>query len=103
MSRPLLITDCDEVLLHMVSHFRDWLGEAHDVEFAFETGQFAEALTDRNSGEAAAAEAPVTSAGRNRRRPHCISGDGCSGPDPGCRRPRRCTLVTAHSDTLRRR
>ena len=56
MSRPLLITDCDEVLLHMVSHFRDWLNEAHDVDFAFETGQFAEALTDRRSGEALAAD-----------------------------------------------
>ena len=56
MSRPLLITDCDEVLLHMVSHFRDWLGEAHDVDFAFETGQFAEALTDRRSGEALGAD-----------------------------------------------
>jgi hypothetical protein len=51
VSRPLLITDCDEVLLHMVSHFRDWLGEAHDVDFAFETGHFAEALSDRRSGE----------------------------------------------------
>ena len=51
MSRPLLITDCDEVLLHMVSHFRDWLGEAHEVEFAFETGKFDDALTDRRSGE----------------------------------------------------
>ena len=50
-SRPLLITDCDEVLLHMVSHFRDWLGEAHQVEFAFETGKFADALTYRRSGE----------------------------------------------------
>ena len=49
--RPLLITDCDEVLLHMVSHFRDWLGEAHEVDFAFESGQFAEALSDRRSGE----------------------------------------------------
>jgi len=54
--RPLLITDCDEVLLHMVSHFRDWLGEAHEVDFAFETGQFAEALTDRRSGEALGAD-----------------------------------------------
>ena len=27
MSRPLLITDCDEVLLHMIAHFRDWLAE----------------------------------------------------------------------------
>ena len=31
--KPLLITDCDEVLLHMVRHFGDWLGEAHDIEF----------------------------------------------------------------------
>ncbi len=29
MSRPLVVSDCDEVLLHMVSHFRDYLGEAH--------------------------------------------------------------------------
>ena len=27
MNRPILITDCDEVLLHMVRHFSDWLGE----------------------------------------------------------------------------
>ena len=52
MSRPLLITDCDEVLLHMVSHFRDWLGEVHEVDFAFETGKFEDALTDRRTGEA---------------------------------------------------
>ena len=51
MSRPLLITDCDEVLLHMVAHFQDWLRQAHDVDFAFETGRFAEALTHRPSGE----------------------------------------------------
>lgn len=51
MSRPILITDCDEVLLHMVSHFRDWLDEAHNVDFAFETGEFAEALSDRGTGE----------------------------------------------------
>jgi len=31
--RPLLITDCDEVLLHMVSHFAAWLDETHDVDF----------------------------------------------------------------------
>jgi hypothetical protein len=51
MSRPLLITDCDEVLLHMVSHFQQWLGEEHDIDFAFETGEFAGALTERGSGQ----------------------------------------------------
>ena len=33
MTRPLIITDCDEVLLHMVVPFRQWLDEAHDVHF----------------------------------------------------------------------
>ena len=49
MSRPLLITDCDEVLLHMVAHFAAWLDEKHDVHFDFESGQF-DAMTDRRSG-----------------------------------------------------
>jgi hypothetical protein len=48
--RPLLITDCDEVLLHMVAHFQQWLDERHDIDFAFETGSFAEALTHRGGG-----------------------------------------------------
>jgi len=51
VNRPLLITDCDEVLLHMVSHFDDWLGEAHGIRFAFETGNFGGAMTDMVSGE----------------------------------------------------
>lgn len=45
MSRPLLITDCDEVLLHMVSHFADWLDAEHRVHFDLESGRFADALT----------------------------------------------------------
>ena len=32
MKRPLLITDCDEVLLHMVAPFGQWLDEAHDID-----------------------------------------------------------------------
>ncbi|MES2288696.1 MAG: HAD family hydrolase [Pseudomonadota bacterium] len=51
MSKPLLITDCDEVLLHMVSHFRDWLADEHDVDFAPFTGDFSGALRRRPSGE----------------------------------------------------
>jgi len=54
MNRPLLITDCDEVLLHMVSHFDAWLGEAHNIRFAFETGSFGGAMTDAATGEAVA-------------------------------------------------
>ena len=50
MNRPLLITDCDEVLLHMVSHFDAWLAEEHDIAFAFESGSFGGAMTDKASG-----------------------------------------------------
>ncbi len=50
MSRPLLITDCDEVLLHMVRHFGAWLDEAHDIDFRPEGGAFEHALTRRSSG-----------------------------------------------------
>ena len=51
MSRGLLITDCDEVLLHMVRHFGDWLDEAHGVEFRPVGGKFADALVRRDSRE----------------------------------------------------
>lgn len=52
MSRPLLITDCDEVLLHMVAHFDAWLDEAHGIDFTFENGSFGGAMTDKASGAA---------------------------------------------------
>ena len=28
MAKPLIISDCDEVLLHMIVPFRDWLDES---------------------------------------------------------------------------
>ena len=45
MSRPVLISDCDEVLLHMVSHFADWLNEAHQIRFDLGQPDFRRALT----------------------------------------------------------
>ena len=56
MSRPLLISDCDEVLLHMVAHFADWLDEEHGIHFDLESGEFAGALTDGRTGETVAAD-----------------------------------------------
>ena len=56
MNRPLLISDCDEVLLHMVSHFADWLEDAHGIHFDIESGDFATALTRTSSGEPVAPE-----------------------------------------------
>ena len=52
MSRPLLITDCDEVLLHMVSHFGAWLGDVHAIDFDLSAGDFANAMTRRGTGAA---------------------------------------------------
>ena len=54
MKRPLLITDCDEVLLHMVGHFAEWLETEHRVRFAFETGRFSDAMISLETGEALA-------------------------------------------------
>ena len=51
MSRPLIITDCDEVLLHMIGPFRDWLGEAHGIDFELAGNEFHKAMTRRDSGE----------------------------------------------------
>ena len=49
MSRPLLVTDCDEVLLHMVRHFRDWLDTEHDIAFSLEGNPFLQSMTRRGN------------------------------------------------------
>lgn len=51
MNRPLIITDCDEVLLHMVVPFRQWLDETHHVHFDMRERGFAGALRHKDSGE----------------------------------------------------
>ncbi|HEY0270782.1 MAG TPA: HAD family hydrolase [Sphingomonas sp.] len=48
--RPLLVSDCDEVLLHMVRHFRDWLDETHGIDFAFHEENWGEAMVRRDTG-----------------------------------------------------
>ncbi|MBN8817169.1 MAG: HAD family hydrolase [Sphingomonas sp.] len=50
MSRPLIISDCDEVLMHMVVPFRAWLDELHDIHFSF-SGGFERALRHKDSGD----------------------------------------------------
>lgn len=47
MNRPLLITDCDEVLLHMIGHFKEWLDEDHDLDFDLHAPGFRDAMRDR--------------------------------------------------------
>lgn len=51
MSRPLIISDCDEVLLHMVAPFKEWLEESQGVNFQLEGGNFTTALSWQESGE----------------------------------------------------
>lgn len=51
MSRPLVISDCDEVILHMVTHFKDWLEDSQGIDFNLEGNNFGEAMRWRESGE----------------------------------------------------
>lgn len=53
--RPLLISDCDDVLLHFAPHFADYVAEAHGYRFALGVPGFAGALTDE-TGVAVAPE-----------------------------------------------
>lgn len=54
--RPLLICDCDEVLLHMVRHFGTWVGEAHDIDFTVGSPEIWASMRRRASGEAPSRE-----------------------------------------------
>jgi FMN phosphatase YigB (HAD superfamily) len=56
MSRPLIVSDCDEVLLFMVAPFRDWLAEQHGVVFDMSGGEFHRAMKYAETGELVAGE-----------------------------------------------
>jgi len=51
VNKPLVISDCDEVLLHMVVPFQQWLDEAHHIQFDLESGTFVDALRHKRTGE----------------------------------------------------
>ncbi|XUU61675.1 HAD family hydrolase [Erythrobacter sp. HA6-11] len=51
MTRPLIISDCDEVILHMVAHFKEWLEEGDEITFNLQGNNFATAMRWRESGE----------------------------------------------------
>jgi len=57
MTRPLIISDCDEVLLHMVVPFRDWLDECKDIEFKLNSSDFSKALTHKKDQSLITSEA----------------------------------------------
>lgn len=44
--RPLLISDCDDVLLQFAPHFAEWLAKTHSLVFDLDAPVFVGALTD---------------------------------------------------------
>lgn len=51
MTRPLIISDCDEVLLHMVVPFKEWLDESKEIDFSLKNADFVNALSHRKDGQ----------------------------------------------------
>lgn len=47
MSRPLFISDCDEVILHFMPHFAEWIDETTDLRLKLDAPSFAGALTGK--------------------------------------------------------
>ena len=65
--KPLLICDCDEVLLHMIVPFGQWLEETQPVSFKLIGNDFSKAIRDKQSGE------PVEPRPRRREKsPACV-------------------------------
>jgi hypothetical protein len=52
MKRPLIICDCDEVLLHFAEPFRSYLRNEHDMELKFESFSLAGSIRRRACGTA---------------------------------------------------
>lgn len=51
MNRPLIISDCDEVILHMVVPFKEWLESSQGVNFKLDGANFGEALRWQRTGQ----------------------------------------------------
>jgi hypothetical protein len=49
--RPLLVTDCDEVLLNMIGHFAAWVEEAHGLHFRLDEAHWPDSLLLCPGGE----------------------------------------------------
>lgn len=56
MSRPLVVCDCDEVLLHMVAPFASWLSDQHGIDFSMVGNDFSQSMRYRKSGEGLATD-----------------------------------------------
>ena len=54
--RPLVISDCDEVLLHMVAPYKQWLTECHEIDFVMTDNDFGKAMRYRDGRQVEPAE-----------------------------------------------
>jgi FMN phosphatase YigB (HAD superfamily) len=48
LSRPLLISDCDDVILQFAPHFAEWIAEAHGFHFDLDSPAFSQAVRDKD-------------------------------------------------------
>ena len=48
--KPLIITDCDEVLMHFAMPFGDYLSDVHDMDLRFESFSLAGSIKRRACG-----------------------------------------------------
>ena len=51
MNKPLIISDCDEVLLHMIVPFGEWLNETQGVSFRLVGNDFSKAIRSKDTDE----------------------------------------------------
>ena len=51
MAKPLIISDCDEVLLHMIVPFGEWLNETQDVSFKLIGNDFGKAIRRKGTDQ----------------------------------------------------
>ncbi len=51
MAKPLIISDCDEVLLHMIVPFGEWLNETQDVSFNLIGNDFSKAIRRKDTDQ----------------------------------------------------
>ena len=56
-ARPLIISDCDEVLLHFTSPFADYLATQHEMDMVLESFSLADSIRHRATGEPVGQEA----------------------------------------------
>jgi hypothetical protein len=55
VKRPLVVTDCDEVLLHFARHFREWAEQEHGLTYLMQAA-FGQSLFDVRTGQPAPPE-----------------------------------------------